>query len=68
MEAKSFSMATFLLGRGHKVGSVRIDAYNKRPFFSFPDAPDSEGVQYHKFVDLLTAMERVEKLSPKAGA
>ena len=68
MEAKSFSMAAFLLGRGHKIDGVRIDPGNKRPFFLFPEAPGSEAIQYHKFVDLLTAMERVEKLSPKAGA
>lgn len=67
MVAKSFAFAAFLSGRGYAVDSVvSIDPGNKRPRFTFPDAPDSEALAFRKTIDYLNAIEHVARL--KAGA
>jgi hypothetical protein len=69
-EARSFSMAIFLVGRGLMPISARTDEATHRPAFSFADDAKQHVDDFHHATDLLEAFGAMvaEKPSRKGGA
>ena len=65
MEAHSYGLASYLIGRGFKADGARIDTGNDRAYFNFPTATRADATAYHAVIEYLTALER---LARKAGA